>query len=160
MAATPTTGPDNHTRPAVSAADRRAARARRERLHAGLVELEESLTGPTQRREQWLSAVREALASMRETVVDHVAESEGPDGLLEQISDVAPWLGPRVEQLRSEHDDLVAFADELAARARSASEPDEVSDDAWRLLERVSKHRRKGADLLYDAYALDVSAGD
>jgi hypothetical protein len=97
---------------------------------------------------------------MSETVLDHVAESEAPDGLLEQITDVAPWLGPRVVQLRAEHDHLVAAADALVQSAAAASRPDEVIDAAWALLEAVSRHRRRGADLLYEAYALDVSAGD
>jgi hypothetical protein len=159
MTSSPTsdpTGADSHD---VSAAERRAARARRERLHHALVELEEALTAPVS-REGWLTRVRTAIAGMRETLLDHVAESESPDGLLAQITDVSPWLGPRVGQLRDEHDDLVATADTLVEAAARASGPDDFADAAWALLERVSRHRRRGADLLYDAYALDVSAGD
>jgi hypothetical protein len=167
MVTTPATGPANDAADpapagpdrAVTDADRRAARERRERLHRALVELEEALTAPTS-RDHWLPRVRTALEGMSETVLDHVAESEAPDGLLEQITDVAPWLGPRVVQLRAEHDHLVAAADALVQSAAAASRPDEVIDAAWALLEAVSRHRRRGADLLYEAYALDVSAGD
>jgi hypothetical protein len=153
--ADPTDGPARD----VTAADRRAARQRRERLHRALVELEEALTAPTG-RDHWLPRVRTALEGMSETVLDHVAESEAPGGLLEQIADVAPWLGPRVVQLRAEHDQLVAAADAMVQAAAAASAADEVIDAAWALLEAVSRHRRRGADLLYAAYALDVSAGD
>jgi hypothetical protein len=152
-------GPTDGRARDVTAADRRAARQRRERLHRALVELEEALTAPTG-RDHWLPRVRTALEGMSETVLDHVAESEAPDGLLEQIADVAPWLGPRVVQLRAEHDHLVAAADAMVQAAASAAAADEVIDAAWALLEAVSRHRRRGADLLYEAYALDVSAGD
>jgi hypothetical protein len=155
----PADGPTDGPAHDVTAADRRAARERRERLHRALVELEEALTAPTS-RDRWLPRVRTALEGMSETVLDHVAESEAPDGLLEQIADVAPWLGPRVVQLRAEHDHLVAAADALVHRAASASAAAEVIEEAWALLEAVSRHRRRGADLLYEAYALDVSAGD
>jgi hypothetical protein len=160
MVNSPTTGPTDASGRDVSAQERQAARARREKLFQALVELEQSLTGPSNDHEQWLGRVREAVTKMRDTVIDHVAESEAPDGLLAQISEVSPWLGPRVVQLHAEHDDLVASAERLVQACLAATEPDEVADDAWSLLGRVSKHRRRGADLLYDAYALDISAGD
>jgi hypothetical protein len=162
MPNTPTTGPTDAQRD-VTAAERQAARARRERLHRALVELEETLTGPDT-GPSWHARLRAAAERMRETVVDHVAESEAPDGLLAQIAEVSPWLGPRAQHLRSEHDDLVATADTLVRRCAEATdteeEVDELAELAWDLLEGVSRHRRRGADLLYDAYALDVSAGD
>jgi hypothetical protein len=162
MPNTPTTGPTDAQRE-VTAAERRAARARRERLHRALVELEETLTGPDT-GPSWHARLRAAAAGMRETVVDHVAESEAPDGLLAQIAEVSPWLSPRAQHLRDEHDDLVATADALVQRCIEADDAetnvDALAELAWELLERVSRHRRAGADLLYDAYALDVSAGD
>lgn len=160
MATTPTAGPANGSGQDLTATARRAARARRERLHHALVGLEEALTSPSRRPDVWLTRVRGAIEEMRVTVLDHVTESEGPDGLLAQITEASSWLGPRVEQLRAEHDHLVSAADQLAASAADATDPDEVGDAAWTLLEQVSRHRRRGADLLYDAYALDVAAGD
>jgi hypothetical protein len=162
MPNTPITGQTDAQR-AVTAAERQAARSRRERLHRALVELEETLTGPDT-GPSWHARLREAAGHMRGTVVDHVAESEAPDGLLAQIAEVAPWLGPRAQHLRDEHDDLVAAADALVRRCAEATDAEEdvdaLAELAWDLLERVSRHRRRGADLLYDAYALDVSAGD
>jgi hypothetical protein len=143
----------------VSDADRKAARRRRERLHEALIDLEEALTAPTS-AESWLPDLRAAVGRMRDTVLDHVAGAEAPDGLLAQVSEVSPWLTPRVTQLRDEHDDLVAGVDDLVAAVERASDPDEVSDAAWAVLQQVSRHRQRGADLLYDAYALDLSAGD
>jgi hypothetical protein len=143
----------------LTAEDRRKARRRRERLHQALVQLEEALTSPAA-TDRWLPEVRAAVHEMHETILDHVAESEAPDGLLEQVTEVSPWLGPRVTQLRDEHDGLVTRADDLVVACDRASTPDDVADAAWALLEQVSRHRRRGADLLYDAYALDVSAGD
>jgi hypothetical protein len=158
---TPSTGPTAAAARDLTAAERQAARARRERLHRALVELEEALTAPGTEPD-WLERVRDAAAIMHETVVDHVAESEAPDGLLSQITEVSPWLGPRVEHLRGEHDHLVEAADALVRRCEAATveEADVVDDAGWALLEEVSRHRRRGADLLYDAYALDVSAAD
>jgi hypothetical protein len=159
MAMTPTSDPTDAENRDVTADEQQAARSRRERLLRALIELEEALTAPAN-LEGSLPRVRAAVASMRETVLDHVAESEAPDGLLAQISDVSPWLGPRVARLRDEHDDLVASADSLVDAAATATEADDIAEAAWALLDRVSRHRRQGADLLYDAYALDVSAAD
>jgi hypothetical protein len=159
MTTRPSAEPSDAAGHDVTAADRRAARARRERLLHALLELEEALTAPAS-RERWLPDVAAAVASMRETILDHVAESEAPDGLLAQIAEVSSWLGPRVAALRAEHDHLVAAADALAADCAGATTPDAVAEDAWALLETVSRHRRRGADLLYDAYSLDVSASD
>jgi hypothetical protein len=160
MVSTPTSGPTDAAGHEVSADERQAARARRERLFHALVALESALTGPSQPHERWLAEVREAVTEMRDTVVDHVAESEAPDGLLAQISEVSPWLGPKVVALRAEHDELVAAAERLVLACAAATDPGQVADDGWALLGQVSRHRSRGADLLYDAYALDVSAGD
>jgi hypothetical protein len=159
MATRPTTGPKDVSAREVTAAERHAARDRREQLQRGLLVLEEALTSPAS-LDGWLPRVTEAIAELRETVIDHVAGSEAPDGLLAQVADVSPWLGPRVEQLRAEHDDLVASADALVEACAEATTSDDIADAAWALLERVSRHRSRGADLLYDAYALDISAGD
>jgi small-conductance mechanosensitive channel len=143
----------------VSAEERRAAHHRREQLHQALIELEQALTAPTS-RDRWLRDLAHAARQTRETVLDHVAESEAPEGLLAQIAEVSPWLGPRVTQLRGEHDHLVARCDALMSACTATATPEDVTDQAWELLERISRHRQRGADLLYDAYALDVSAGD
>jgi hypothetical protein len=158
MATRPTTGPRDAAAQ-VTAAERLAARDRREQLQRGLLALEDALTSPVN-LDGWLPRVADAVAEMRETVLDHVAGSEAPDGLLAQVEDVSPWLGPRVAQLRAEHDDLVASADALVEACAEATTSDDIADAAWTLLERVSRHRSRGADLLYDAYALDISAGD
>ena len=146
-------------RPRVGEEARADVRARRERLRSELMNLEQTLTGPSADTEAWTTQVRGAALAMRETLQDHVEETEAPDGMLAQVARDAPWLEGRLEQLRSEHERLTAAADALVARCEDA-EPQEIRDEAMRLLGQVSRHRQLGTDLLYDAYLVDISAAD
>lgn len=136
-------------------------RARREELRAALVELEDVLSGPAGDHEHWGSHVRQAVERMEATLRSHVRETESEGGLLEQIDADAPWLDGRVEQLRSEHGDLLRRTEQLSAHCRRPDhEPTEVREEALALLQAVSRHRHQGTDLLYDAYMVDISAAD
>ena len=136
-------------------------RARRERLRAELINLEQVLSGPAADAEGWVAQVRTAAVAMAETLREHVEETEGPDGMLAQVATDAPWLEGRLLQLREEHGQLVADADALIARCdRPGVTAQQLRDEALHLLQQVSRHRQQGTDLLYDAYLVDISAAD
>jgi hypothetical protein len=134
-------------------------RARRERLRAELIHLEETLSAPTADAESWTMQVRGAAVAMHETLRHHVEETEAKDGMLAQVARDAPWLEGRLEQLRSEHEQLLEDAGMLVARC-TEDDPQQIRDEAMALLQQVSRHRQLGTDLLYEAYLVDISAAD
>lgn len=139
-------------------------RKRRRRFHAALVELEAALSLAAGRPLEWRDAVAARLDRMRTTLEDHIAETEGEGGFFEQIIEDAPRLHARVERLRREHIALRAATEQLHARFRSeVPDPDDI--DGLRkavlaLLGQAARHRQNGSDLVYEAYAVDVAAGD
>ncbi|WP_052668540.1 hypothetical protein [Nitriliruptor alkaliphilus] len=142
----------------VSDEDADAYRARREALLTAVTELDQELDALESQEapdpDRFRAAVRQVLA----TVQRHIEEADAPDGLLAQVREAAPWFASRVEQLRGEHDDLIARTRALLERPdddvrRSLTEARDLSA-------RLSRHRHRGTKLLLDAYMLDVSAGD
>lgn len=135
--------------------------ARRGLLHGVLVELEAAVSAAVAGDPgRWCAGLRRALDRLAFTLADHVEATEAPDGLLAEIDHVSPWLHARVERLRREHVQLVQDTATLVARCHQASAPEELREDVVRLLGELVRHRHAGADLLYDAYELDLSAGD
>jgi hypothetical protein len=143
----------------VTAAATEAALARRERLLLGVTTLTDALAKTTTDDARWHEEVREAARTLARTIDEHVVEAEAPHGFLDQITDEAPYLSRRAEALRREHPDLKRTArqvlddwpegDRAAIRAHVAP-----------LLRSAQRHRERGTELLLDAYALDLSAGD
>ena len=44
--------------------------------------------------------------------------------------------------------------------APGAAPAEQVRDDVTRLLGRLVRHRQRGSDLLYEAWAVDIGGGD
>ena len=77
----------------------------------------------------------------------------------------APRLGHKVQSLRNEHPEMQDATSALKARLTSTSVGDalpvaEARDEIQRVLGRLVKHRQLGADLLWEAYTLDVGGSD
>lgn len=137
------------------------AASRRGLLHGALVQLEQAVSAPvTADAERWCRRLHRALDRLAFTLADHVEETEAPDGLLAEIDRQSPWLHARVDKLRREHVTLVHTTGELLDRCHRSFRPDDLREDVLQLLGQLVRHRHAGADLLYDAYELDLSAGD
>jgi hypothetical protein len=80
--------------------------------------------------------------------------------MIDQLHKDAPWMAGRIEQLQGEHRPLLASAEALVAHCRAGTDAEIVRDEALELLKAVSRHRQRGTDLLYEAYMVDLSAGD
>jgi hypothetical protein len=143
-----------------------AARRRRLDLHHALVRVEEAISGPAVGREQdWAKLVVERLGELRETIEEHIVGTERPGGLYDEILQKAPRLASAVEHLRREHPQLRDGTSELISRLRTTPvgttwSAEEARDDVQRLLGRVVKHRQLGADLVWEAYNLDIGGVD
>lgn len=136
-----------------------AARRRRE-LREALAEFEDALASPIRDREAWRVEVTGALDGLTRAFEIHVVETEAPDGLYAEMEETAPHLAAKAGRLREEHPQITSA---LADGRQSLEDP--LSDDAavesvreglQRLMGRIVRHRQHGADLVWEAYAIDI----
>lgn len=133
------------------------AEYRRELLHATILDLQEALgpDGQPTRHSDLVAAIDRAA----QTVADHVRDAEAPDGLLAEVIRVEPAYGARVEDMRREHQTMLAQADAL--RDGPSDRPLEDLASAVRgLIDLLDRHRHRSTELILDTYSLDLSAGD
>ncbi len=136
----------------------RAARARRADLHGVLVALEASLAKPVPgRAEDWCADVHDTLVEVSATFERHIATTEADDGLYAEIMATQPRFAGALERLRGEHTTIrEAIAATLVSLRGVRASADEVREEVMGLLARLIRHRQHGADLVYEAYALDI----
>lgn len=141
-------------------ADVGGARQRRRRLRNALDELETALAHASRPREAWAERVTEVFGRLVTAMEDHVAETEGPDGFFDQVIRDAPHAGQWVERLRREHDAMHASIRKLVSRVNSGIESgddvESLRDGGLDFIRLANQHRQRGADLLYDAYQVDI----
>jgi hypothetical protein len=139
-----------------------AARRRRADLRRALLDVEKAISGPAAGRlEQWTAEVVAKLGQLRGAIEEHVDVTERPGGLYEDIMARAPRLAGRIKRLQSEHPVMRDGASALVDRLRSTPIGDawpleQARDDVQRLLGAIVKHRQRGADLVWEAYSLDI----
>lgn len=134
-------------------------RLRRAELGTTLTELERALEAAPHERPRVLRA---ALTRLRRDFRDHVAVAEGPTGLHEQVLTDAPRLSARVRMLQREHGELRDAIEEALEKVEGAAwEGESLRAAVGTLLRHLSRHRRRGADLVHEAYQVDLGgAGD
>lgn len=138
-----------------------SVRARRGELGTTLANLQRAMD--VARHATWGSEVGTALEQLREDFQIHVVLAEGPDGLHEQVLGDAPRLAGRVARLQREHIDLQLAINEAlqVLEGRLSVESGSPRTMILGLLDRLEKHRSRGADLVYEAYQVDLGgAGD
>jgi len=147
---------EQHLTPALEA----AAKRRRE-VREALVAVEEAISSPAVEPDHWRARVGATLAELDDAFEAHVRETEQPGGLYDEMAELASHLAGKARRLRDEHPLIRASI--AAERARldvslpvEAIEP--VRDDLQRLLGRIVRHRQHGADLVWEAYAIDIGA--
>ncbi len=138
------------------------AKRRRADLHHTLVEAEEAISSAAAGRlPQWTADVAKSLGSLRDTLDEHIQVTERTQGLYDEITGLAPHLAGKVRRLRDEHPVLrhmiVELLERLEARAiRDEQELYDTRDDIQRMLGKIVRHRQLGADLVWEAYNLDI----
>ena len=142
-------------------------RLRRAGLKAALSGLELALAAPFANRVDWVIGVRDALGSVHEVWTRHIVETEAPGAFLDELITEAPRLSTPTSRLRREHSDILATI--VRAEKQLATPPDD--DDAYvafaeemrveltALLAALARHRQRGADLVFEAYAVDLGGG-
>jgi hypothetical protein len=133
-----------------------AARRQRAELLQAIQGLEQAVAAPA-REPSWRDRVGQQLARLRHQLTEHIVITEGPDGLYAALLADAQRLTRPVTALMEDHGDLLVRIDALARRASEPDCPAEaVRAKAGELLSHLSRHRQRGADLVYEAYATDI----
>ena len=137
-------------------------RERRAGLRTAIGQVESSLASPAPGRvAAWSEEVREQLEVLSAGLDHHVVATEGPEGLLADIVEAAPRLAHRADLARRDHVRLRGQLDDVIALLRSQEiDVDRVRDDVVELLTGLVRHRQAGADLIYEAYNVDIEGGD
>lgn len=139
---------------------------RRADLHQAILALEQAAAEPAAgREERWLAVVVDALEDLEGEIVDHIEITERPEGLYDEITDVAPRLSTSIERLRHEHPEMQEATTTLRARLASSTDRSdhmvvEARKAVGEVLTQLVNHRRRGADLLWEAYSLDTGGGE
>lgn len=139
-------------------------RERRESLRAAMLALEAALSEPAPGREPaWADGVQRALSDLDRVVDAHVRATEAPGGLFEQVIEESPRLSRQVARLRQDHADIAVARGAVPGPPASGSDAPKVEDvreAALQLLGQLARHRHRGADLLHEAYSVDISPGN
>lgn len=106
----------------------------------------------------WNDDMRGALENLARALDRHVTEIEAEDGLFDQVLAKTPHLAHAIEDLREEHDDLVEGC-RAALAAVDKADTGRLRRKVLALLGRIAVHRQSGAELLYDAYNVDLAGG-
>lgn len=143
------------------------ARGQRAGLHHAVIGLEEAIAGPAPGRAgDWAMQVHDALVDVSGAFERHIAVTEGPDGLLEDVTRTAPRLANAARMLGGEHEAIRrGIAESLVAvrslaHGRGSDGVTDVRENLLGLIARLSRHRQRGADLIFEAYAVDIGEGD
>jgi hypothetical protein len=141
------------------------SREKRRGVRQAGVDLEQALARPAARDPgAWSKDTAVCLHTLGEAFQRHAEQSEGPDGLLNQIVDTAPRLANGVHQIIDEHQHLLSDMARLEKDATDSSgDPQQVQrlrEQALGILRAVAAHRQRGADLIYESYSVDIEAGD
>jgi hypothetical protein len=146
----------NPTQTFADAVSLQVARRHRAALLRDIHSFEQALATPAA-EPGWREKVSTRLHSLRGAFAEHIVVTEGPDGLYHELLDAAPRLCRHVSVLVREH---AAIATALAALQQRVDSPGALTEDVrcWSgdLLRELSRHRQRGADLVYDAFQTDI----
>jgi hypothetical protein len=140
-------------------------RRRRSELRDSMSALELALSGPAPagHTAHWVERVHAALLELSGDLRQHVAVTEGPDGLYQDLLRTAPRLTGPVSNLTEDHAVINEQLEEvlaLVATPASSEDVEQVRELGTALLGRIVRHRQRGADLVYEAYEVDVGGDE
>lgn len=139
------------------------ARGKRQALRGAMMDLEAAASAPAA-ADSWLERVGRSLEHLAEVFEEHVDVVEGSEGLLEEITETAPRLDSATDQMRSDHRQIHTLLDNIKTSVKDApTTPDgaaAIRHHIRTLVSSLAEHRQRGADLVYDAYNIDITAGD
>jgi hypothetical protein len=135
-------------------------------LHRALIETEDAIAAAAPGRfAEWTEAVLKALVHVHTAFHSHIEIAEGDDGIYEEVLDREPRLIDTVNRIKAEHPQILAMIHEPynRLRLREVDEfipAEEIRDAVMKVLAKITKHRQKGADLVWEAYFVDLGGLD
>jgi hypothetical protein len=133
------------------------ARVKRRSLGETMQALEVSISRAIS-SDGWAADVDASVRDLRQAVHDHIGVTEGPNGLLAEIVELAPRLSGESELIKAEHQSLETSLRSL--QEALGSSPDSIRRKATVVLGRLTLHRQRGADIVYEAYNVDIATAD
>ena len=110
----------------------------------------------------WVTGVGAALQRLADDLSAHATVEDGPGGLYRRVVADAPRLAGEVRRLRAEIDEISSFVTWLLAVvaagpiAQGVDWRLDVREDVNVILGKLIRHRQSDADLIYEAYTVDV----
>jgi hypothetical protein len=145
----------------------RKARAQRADLRKAMLNLEDALASPVPGRlPDWTVQLHDALDVIAATFERHIGVTEGENGFLAEIAEHSPRLINAIQRLYREHHNIRGEISALLEQTRQLeSDGDEEGVEALRdrvtiLMGSLVRHRQRGADLVYEAHAVDIGGSD
>ena len=130
---------------------------RRSELGESMAALQGVLDAPAGDDGHWRELARAAAAEVRDDLHEHIEVTEAPGGLYDSLREEAARLAGPLRHLQAEHPDLVRLADELVETlGQPAADRAAGTVLVKELLRRLSHHRQRGGDLIFEAYEVDV----
>jgi hypothetical protein len=109
------------------------------------------------------AVLADAIVLLRAAFTVHVDFAEGPGGLFEELLDDSPTeAAQEVDRLKRDHEVIVSIMDRVEGlQAEGVSLNDErLSEAVSELVRLLTRHRRHGAEVLYNVYGVDIGSGD
>lgn len=131
---------------------------RRNELYEAMRRLEAAVARPSGLAD-WRMEIETSITDLDRSLDDHIRRTGSDNGLFAEIVGDSPHLATRIADLEEEHGELQAACREALSMAADWS-PTRLRRKANVLLARLAFHRQSGAELLYDAYNVDIAAGD
>lgn len=135
-------------------------RRRRAELRSSMGVLERALASPSKSGggSGWSGRLRAALHVLYDDFGQHVAITEGPEGLYAELAQHSPRLEHAVLRLVEEHGEILRRLEELLAWVDVEQGADAVAARraGTELLGVLMRHRQRGADLIFEAFQLDI----
>ena len=135
-------------------------------LHRALIEAEDAIAAAAPGRfAEWTEEVLKALVHVHTAFHSHVEIAEGDEGVYEEVLEREPRLRDAVNKMKAEHPVILAMIHEPynRLRLRAADEfipAEEIREGVMKVLGRITRHRQKGADLVWEAYYVDLGGLD
>jgi len=141
-----------------------AAKGQRLSLRRAIAGLEEALAAPDDSDglggpDALPTRLIPVLERLQMVFAAHVEVTEAPGGLYQEILENAPRLANRVTRFRREHAEITDGLRRGIAECSTATDPDAVQalrDHSVRLFADLVRHRKRGLDLVYEAYHVDI----
>lgn len=134
-----------------------AAKGQRLSLRRALSEFERALAAASEPVDGALARLTTVVLHLRVVWALHVDVTEAPGGLYEEIIENAPRLANRINRFKREHATLAEAIERAVADLRDASAlTDELRGRLVKLFQDLTRHRKRGYDLVYEAYHVDI----